>query len=150
MLKPGTKAPEMEIETHLGYRGPLSFFWRDGPLILFFYPKDNTTICTKQTRTLQSSMAELGSLGANLLGSSTGGLESHKAFAEKHGISFPLVADRKGVLAKAYEAFRGLIRISKRITYIIDQSGTVTACLHNELSVPAHLEMIRTALEPSG
>ncbi len=146
MLKPGTHAPDVEIETHLGYRGPLSHFWRDGPLILFFYPKDNTTICTKQACSLQSSLGEFGSLGANVLGSSTGGVSSHEGFASKHGIAFPLVADEKGKLAKAFEAFRGLIRISKRITYLIDQKGVITASLHNELSVQAHMDMIRKAL----
>ena len=146
MLPVGVNAPNPEIETHLGYNGPLSHFWQDGPLVLFFYPKDHTRVCTKQACTLQASVAEFGRLGANVLGSSTGSVNSHLSFAEKNGIDFPLIADERGEVAKLFQAFRPLIRISKRITYVIGKDGKIIGNAHHELSVPPHLGMIRETL----
>ena len=146
MLNVGESAPNPHIETHLGYQGPLAHFWKDGPLILFFYPKDNTTICTKEACTMQSSLKEFAGFRANVLGSSTDSLESHKAFAAENGLEFPLVADVKGELAKSYKAFRSLFRISKRVTYVINQAGVILGRRGNELSVNAHLDLIRETL----
>lgn len=147
MLELGSKAPDFQVTTQTGYEGPLSHFWQDGPLILFFYPKDDTSICTKQACTLQTSMADFSQFGATVVGSSTGSVTSHQQFGEKHGLAFPLVADVGGKLARGYKAFRTLFRISKRITYVIDQQGKIIGRIHNELSVPAHMEMVREALE---
>ncbi len=147
MLEVNASAPNPAIETHTGYKGPISHFWQEGPLILFFYPKDDTVICTKQACTLQSSMGEFGSFGAQVLGSGGGDLASHHAFSKKHQLTFPLVLDARGALAQAYDAFRSLLRIPKRVTYIINQEGKIQARLHDELSVTAHLNMIRKALE---
>ena len=146
MLKIGTQAPDPQIITHLGYEGPLSHFWKDSHLILFFYPKDQTRICTKQACTLQTSLGDFASFGAGVLGSSTDGVKQHVDFAAKHNLEFPLVADTKGDLARAFEAYRSLIRIAKRITYVIDPSGKIIGTHHSELSVDGHLNMIRLAL----
>ena len=147
MLDIGATAPNPEIETHLGYKGSLDHFWKDGPLILFFYPKNDTMICTKQACSLQESIAQFGEIGANVLGSSTANAASHTAYAGRHNISFPLACDERGDLARAFDAFRSLLRISKRITYVIDSNGRIIGNLHNELSVSAHMEMINKALE---
>ena len=146
MLKPGTPAPNPNVTTHLGQEGPLSDFWKEGPLILFFYPKDDTSICTKQACTLQTSLSSFGEFGASVLGSSTDNGQRHEHFAKKHGISFPLVIDKGGKLAKAFEARRAIIGISKRITYVIDQEGVIKGALHDEFSVGAHLDMIKSVL----
>jgi thioredoxin-dependent peroxiredoxin len=146
MLALGTPAPDAQVITHLGFEGPLRHFWERGPLILFFYPKDETSICTRQACTLQTSLSEFSRCGATVLGASTGSLESKRGFAAKHRLDFPLVADVRGQLARDYEAFRTLIRIPKRITYVIGQDGRIVGRCHNELSVPAHLEMIQQVL----
>lgn len=146
MLPVKSSAPDMEIETHLEDRGKLSDFWKEGALILFFYPKDDTRICTKQACTLQTSLGEFGTFGARVLGCSLGSRASHQSFAQKNGITFPLILDPKGRLARAYEAFRPLIRIPKRITYVIDGNGVILGAVHQEFNVQAHLDMIRSVL----
>ena len=146
MLEIYSKAPDPEIETHDGYTGPLSHYWQDGPLILFFYPKDDTPVCTKQACSMQSSLAEFANAKAKVLGANNGTVEAHKAFAEKNGIEFPLIADHRGELAKAFGAFRSLLRIPKRVTYVIGRQGTILARHHNELRVQPHLEMIEKNL----
>jgi len=146
MLELGSAAPDMTIRTHLGYEGSMRTFWQDGPLILFFYPKDNTPICTKEACVFQSQLSGFGDLGAQVLGSSTDSLESHRSFANSQNLSFPLIVDEKAALAKKYDAFRSLLRVSKRVTYVIDANGTIVGRVHHEFSVQPHLEMIRQTL----
>jgi len=147
MLEVGAVAPDQEIQTHSGFKGQLSHFWKDGPLILFFYPKDNTSICTKEACLLQSQLPKFGEYQAGVLGSSTDSIASHKAFAEGNQIHFPLVADGGGHLARAYLAFRGLLRVSKRVTYVIGPHGLILGRVHHEFSVQPHLEMIQNTLD---
>ena len=147
MLAIGDKAPDIHIKTWPDYEGPISAFWKNGPLILFFYPMDNTPVCTKQACTLRDNVAAFGQFEASVLGSSTGSLKSHRGFAEKHGLAFPLVADKGSKLAKAYAADRFLLPIAKRITYVIASDGTIAGACHDETNVAAHLAMIRETLE---
>lgn len=147
MLQKGTKAPDLEIETHTGEKTRLSTYWEKGHLILFFYPKDDTRVCTKEACTYQGNLGEFASFGASVLGCSTDNRASHQHFATKHGLSFPLIVDQGGKVCKAFEALRPIIRIPKRITYVIDATGTIKDCVHVELSVDPHLEMIRAALK---
>lgn len=150
MLAIGTKAPDVTITTHKGYTGPISELWKDGPLILFFYPMDNTPTCTKQACTLRDNIAVFGKFNATVLGSSTGSVKSHQGFAGKYNIEFPLVADKGSGLAKAYKADRFLLPVSKRISYVIAQDGTIAGAIHSEASVKAHLDMIQTTLDRLG
>ncbi|MDJ0842004.1 MAG: redoxin domain-containing protein [Acidobacteriota bacterium] len=146
MLAIGDKAPDVSIKAWPDYKGPISKFWEEGPLILFFYPMDNTPTCTKQACTLRDNIAGFGKYDANVLGSSTGSMNTHKGYAQKHGIQFPLVSDKGSKLAKAYRADRFLLPISKRITYVIAKGGTVAGRCHNETSVAAHMKMIDDTL----
>lgn len=147
MLELGTTAPDVSVRTHAGYDGPLSHFWEQGPLILFFYPKNNTHICTKEVCLLQAEYAAFAAFGANVMGSSTDSLASHAEFAEQQNLTFPLVADEKGHLARSFDAFRSLLRVSKRVTYVIGTDGKILGSVHNEFSLQPHLEMIRKVLE---
>lgn len=147
MLKVGSPAPDVAITTHTGYHGSLSEFWQDKSLVLFFYPKDATTICTKEACTLQNNLGQFSDLSANVLGSSTDSVKSHEKFAADNNITYPLIADTNGAVAKAFDAYRSLLRISKRITYVIGKDGIVKAAIHNELNAHAHftgaLEAVR-------
>jgi len=147
MLSIGDKAPDLDIITWPEYRGPISRLWQSGPLILFFYPMDNTPVCTKQACSLRDNLASFAQFDAGVLGSSTGSLKSHEKFAEKQGLSFPLVADKGSKLAKAYGATRFLVPVSKRITYVIGRDGVIKGVCHDETNVSAHLTMIRETLD---
>lgn len=149
MLKPGTKAPDIDITTHTGYHGSLSQFWSEKSLILFFYPKDATSVCTKEACTIQSGLSQFNDLSANVLGSSTDTVKSHEKFAADNNLTFPLIADTNGAVAKAFDAYRSLLRISKRITYVIGSDGIIKAAIHNELNANAHFKESLEALKNS-
>jgi peroxiredoxin Q/BCP len=141
-------APDLQVTTHLGFSGPLSEFWREGNLVLFFYPKDNTRVCTKEACSLQSSLADYGKIGAKVVGASLDSIASHQKFAERNGISFPLISDQGGKLAEAYGALRNMIlmKLAKRITYVIGTDGKIKGRCHDEFKVETHLAMISETL----
>lgn len=143
MLEVGAEAPDLEITTHDGVSGPLSRFWSSGPLILFFYPKNHTMICTRQNCAMQGSYSQFNRLGVNVLGSSEGSLEGHRAFAEAQNLAFPLVVDEDSKLARAFGVFRPLLGVAKRVTFMLDEQGMVVERIHAELSVDAHLKRAR-------
>ena len=146
MLAVGDQAPDIHIKTYPDYEGPISTYWTNGPLVLFFYPMDNTPTCTKQACTLRDNYAGFDRYDANVLGSSTGSLKTHKGYAEKHGIQFPLVSDKGSKLAKAFDADRFLLPISKRVSYVISKGGMVAGRCHDETNVGAHVKMIDDTL----
>lgn len=144
MLNLNAKAPDLEIHTHTGYSGPLSSFWQDGPLILFFYPKDDTKVCTEQACTLQTSLERFASFGANVLGCGGGDMDSHRSFAEDQGLTFPLILDEG--ISKKFNAYSILMGIPKRITYVIDTNGIIIGRHQDMFSVEPHMTMIEKTL----
>ena len=149
MLAIGSQAPDLEIQTHLGFKGPLRALWEEGPLVLFFYPKDDTRICTAQACTLESKLAEFGKIGVNVLGVSLGNLKSKQRFASKHNLNFPLAVDEKGEIVRAFQSMRSLLimNLPKRITYVIGSDGLIKGRVHQEFNVGDHLNMIWNTLD---
>ncbi|GAA0655098.1 thioredoxin-dependent thiol peroxidase [Kitasatospora atroaurantiaca] len=96
----------------------------DGPLVLVFYPGDDTAVCTKQLCSYTSDLDRFKDLGATVWGISPQDLDSHERFARKHRLAFPLLADTDRSVAKAYGiAVPGLGL--RRSVFILDGDGTV-------------------------
>jgi len=93
-------------------------------VVLYFYPKDDTPGCTKEACEFRDTWGTLQKKGVHVYGVSTQDVASHKAFADKHHLPFPLIADEKGAVAAAYKVpvFLGMAR---RITYLIDPEGHI-------------------------
>jgi peroxiredoxin Q/BCP len=92
------------------------------PLVLAFYPGDDTPVCTRQLCSYEKSMPDLDAVGATVWGISTQDVASHQRFAEKHGLSMPLLADVDGAVHRAY-GLGGVL--NRRALFVIDGSGRV-------------------------
>lgn len=139
MLKVGDKAPGFDTDTTKGER--LSLESLAGKyVVLYFFPKAFTSGCTIETKGFQSNYAEIAELGAEVVGVSTDGMQTQCNFADKYGVEFPMIADRSGVVSKAYEATRFLLPFNKRITYIIDPAGRIAAAFDHELRAGKHVD----------
>lgn len=98
-------------------------------LVLYFYPKDDTPGCTAQACSLRDSLEEIGAEGAAVLGVSTDGAESHRAFIAKHGLTFPLLVDEGAETASRYGAWGEKVLYGKRsigmtrATFVIGADG---------------------------
>ena len=140
MLKPGTAAPLFEAKLHTGDLFRLSDIRNQYHLVLYFYPRDFTLGCTREACSFRDHFEEMKDLRAIILGVSPDLPESHKQFARKHQLAFPLVSDPQGELARRYEAsvLNGLRML--RITYVIDMKGINRGAFHHELIVRNHWE----------
>ena len=150
MLKVGELAPEFSAQDQHGNPITLTGLLERGRLILYFYPRDFTPVCTAQVCTFRDASSELAALSANVVGVSGDAAESHQRFAEKHGVSFSLIADPERRIIKLYRASLPILNHTLRITYVIDSNRRILAALHHELSAAKHLEGVKRALEATG
>lgn len=123
-LEEGVKAPEFTLDDSYGKPVSLADYLGKKPVVLYFYPKDDTPGCTQQACTFRDMEKEIEEAGAAVLGISRDTVESHVKFREKYGLNFPLLADVDGAVSKAYGAATPL-GMSARYTYVIDTEGVI-------------------------
>ena len=130
MLPIGTKAPEWTLPDQDGKMHSLSDF-RGQKVILYFYPKDNTSGCTKQTCGFSERVPHFTEVGVRVLGVSKDSVESHKRFEQKYGLKFPLLSDPERKVIEAYGVWQEKKSAGKvsmgvvRTTYLIDENGVI-------------------------
>ena len=150
MLKVGDKAPPFAGENQRGEPLSLGGLLERGPLVLYFYPKDFTAVCTKEACLFQDAYEDLQGLGAEIVGVSVDGEDSHKRFAAEHGLGFSLLADPDRTVSKAYQVLRLFGVFTKRVTFVIDTDGTIRGVFHHELSAKKHVDEVRGLLRELG
>lgn len=121
MVQPGDIAPTFEAYDQHGELHDLEDYEGEW-IVLYFYPKDDTPGCTKEACNFRDNLAELQKY-AVLLGVSSDSLESHKNFAEKHSLDFPLLVDNEKEMIESYGA-DGIV-FSKRVTFLISPEGMI-------------------------
>ncbi|MBD2576607.1 peroxiredoxin [Oscillatoria sp. FACHB-1406] len=118
-------APDFSLPTNTG-DGTLSLSdFRGQWVVLYFYPKDFTSGCTLEARRFQQDLPEYLARNARVIGVSADDVDSHAEFCDSEGLKFPLLADTKGAVSKAYGSW--LAPMSLRHTYIIDPEGILRA-----------------------
>lgn len=102
-------------------------------LVLYFYPKDDTPGCTTEVCTFRDDIFKLHELGAEVVGVSVDNADSHKKFAEKYSVPFPLLADEGGKVAKLYGSLTsmGPLKFATRNTFIINPQGKIAKVYHD-------------------
>lgn len=123
MVGVGDPAPEFELEGTGGRRYSLADF-RGQPLVLVFYPADNTSVCTRQLVSYSADLSAFAELGAKLVALSPQDVASHQAFAAEHGLAFPLLADTARVVGEAY-GILGPLGFYRRSVFVVDEGGIV-------------------------
>ena len=119
----GDRAPDFTLPATGGGTVSLADFL-GRPVVLVFYPGDDTPVCTKQLNSYNDDLAQFADLDAQVLGISAQGLESHERFAAKHGFGFPLLSDPDKAVAAAYGTL-GPIGFPRRSVFIVDAAGVV-------------------------
>ncbi|MGA2783491.1 MAG: thioredoxin-dependent thiol peroxidase [Candidatus Bathyarchaeia archaeon] len=142
----GSKAPDFVLKDHEGRLVKLSEF-RGKKVILFFYVRDDTPGCTRESCNFRDRMENIRSKNAVVLGVSPDSVESHKRFVEKYHLTFPLLADEDAVLAKKFgvwgkknmygRTFYGIIRS----TFVINEEGRVEKEFRH-VRVDGHLDRV--------
>ena len=121
------------------------------PVVLYFYPQDDTPGCTREACAFRDLQAELKRLGAKVFGISPDGVESHASFRNKYGLNFPLLADVAHRVAEKYGAWReknmygNKMMGIQRSTYLIDRQGRV-AKVWKRVKVDGHDQQVLDAV----
>lgn len=121
--KEGDEAPDFSAQTDEGNTVKLSDF-RGKNVILYFYPIDMTSGCTKEACHFRDNLSQFKNYNTEILGVSTDDAASHKAFKEKEGLNFTLLADPEKEITKKYGAL-GLSGFASRVTFVIDKNGVI-------------------------
>jgi peroxiredoxin Q/BCP len=123
----GSAAPAFKLQDQNGKAHSLSDY-RGKWVVIYFYPKDDTPGCTTQACSFRDNIFAFDKLNAVILGISVDDAASHKAFAEKHGLPFTLLADPTKATAKEYgvlKTYMGVMEMARRDTFIIDPQGRI-------------------------
>ena len=130
MLQTGIKAPDFTLPDQNGKMHSLKDY-KGKKVILYFYPKDNTSGCTKQACSFGELMPLFTEKGAVILGVSKDSVSSHKKFEEKYGLPFTILSDTDLEAIKAYDVWKEKKNYGKvsmgvvRTTYLIDEDGMI-------------------------
>jgi peroxiredoxin Q/BCP len=150
MVEEGAPAPDFALEGDDGSTVSLSDF-RGTPVVLYFYPKDDTPGCTKEACAFRDAYAEFQERGAAIVGVSPDSAASHARFRGKYDLPFVLLSDPDKVAAQAYDVWRERVMYGKRrlgilrSTFVIDADGTVTRAMYG-VKPDGHADAVLAAL----
>jgi peroxiredoxin Q/BCP len=150
-LSIGDRAPDFTLSDQDGKDVVLSGL-RGNPVVVYFYPKDNTPGCTTEACDFRDNMARITGTGATVLGISPDSAKSHQRFREKYDLPFPLLVDGDHAVAASYGAWgekkmygkvhEGLIRS----TFLIDSEGKIARAWYN-VRAKGHVDRVLEALK---
>jgi peroxiredoxin Q/BCP len=150
MVKEGNKAPAIKLKNQDGKTVSLNDF-KDQNIILYFYPKDNTSGCTKEACNFRDDFPKFGKLDAVILGVSPDSVESHKKFVEKYNLPFDLLSDEKKEVVQKYDVWKEKNMYGRkymgvvRSTFIIDKNKKIRK-IFSKVKVADHNKEVMEAL----
>ena len=148
MLAIGTKAPEFTLPDQNGEMRSLSDY-KGQKVILYFYPKDMTSGCTKQACAFSELYPQFREKGAVVLGVSKDSVASHKRFEEKYGLPFVLLSDTERTVIEAYDVWKEKKLYGKvsmgvvRTTYLIDENGVIVRAMDKVKAADNPAQMLK-------
>ena len=142
----GSKAPNFMLPSQsrelVSFRDSLG----EKPVVLFFYPKDDTPGCTKEACTFRDEYEQFSELDTEVIGISSDSVDSHKSFAKKHNLPFTLLSDKGEKVRRLYNVPNTFGLFPGRVTYVIDQEGIVRRVFSSQIGVERHVQEALEAL----
>ena len=143
----GDKAPAFQATLQDGGTFDSTSLLGRKSLVLFFYPKDGTPVCTQEACAFRDAYAEFVGADVEVVGVSSDSPESHRRFAARHSLPFPIISDAGGALRRLFGVPRAWGLFPGRVTYVIDKKGVVRMVYNATLAAEPH---VRKALEAVG
>ncbi|HXP58507.1 MAG TPA: peroxiredoxin [Streptosporangiaceae bacterium] len=138
-IQAGDQAPDFTLPTQSGETFRLQDRMGERVIVLYFYPKDNTSGCTAEACAFRDSYEVFTEAGADVIGVSSDSVDKHAGFASKHSLPFTLVSDKGGKVRKAYGVPGVLGVIPGRVTYVIDRAGVVRHVFSSMTNIDGHV-----------
>lgn len=139
MATVGQKIPEVVFRGEQGAEVKLSQYLGKKTIVLYFYPKDETTGCTAEACSFRDSYEDFKAAGAEVIGVSADDEASHASFKTNHRLPFVLLSDSGGVAAKAFGVKKTFGLIAGRVTFVIDREGVVRHRFDSLIRVTEHV-----------
>ena len=139
-VRVGDVAPEFTLPAAEGTPVSLASFRGKSEVVLFFYPKDNSLICSAEACSFRDSYEAFREAGAEVIGVSTDSARSHQNFAERHRLPFHLLSDPGGAVRARYGVARTFGVVPGRVTYVIDREGIIQHIFSSQFQPTKHVE----------
>ncbi|HNP17754.1 MAG TPA: peroxiredoxin [Fulvivirga sp.] len=140
-LTKGEIAPDFKLPSTNGTEFRLSEYLGE-PLIIYFYPLDFTPGCTKEACSFRDNFDVFRQANVKVIGISTDSVKKHLRFKEKHNLPFELLSDKGGKVSKLYDALLPFVKISKRVTYLLDKEHRIAGVFENLFGYDKHIKVM--------
>lgn len=147
-LNVGDMIPSFKIKDNEGYELTDEDLM-GSPLVLYFYPKDDTPSCTKEACAFRDNMEQLDAMDVLVIGISPDNDDSHEKFLKKHNLNFTLLSDEKLELCRKFDVLHGIPGNIERTTFVINHEGIIH-WLERPVSVPGHVERVIQSVQEIG
>lgn len=141
----GDSAPDFILPSQTGTLVRLGAFLNQKAIVLYFYPRDNTSVCTTEACAFRDSYESFKDAGAEVIGISSDSVESHRQFAAAHQLPFLLLSDTDSMVRKRY-GVPTAFGLPGRVTYVIDKSGIVRHIFFSQFTSDKHVAQALQAL----
>jgi peroxiredoxin Q/BCP len=139
-LRVGDPAPDFTLPDQQGRPVHLAEYLGKGPIVIYFYPKDNSTGCTAEACAFRDSYTVFAEAGAEVMGISSDSIESHRRFAEERHLPFLLLCDEHASVRRLYKVAPTLAFIPGRATYVLDQAGIIRHIFSSQINATQHVK----------
>ena len=146
-LSVGMPAPDFELHDQDGNPVRLSGFRGVNPVVLFFYPKDNTRVCTQEACAFRDDYSQFRDAGVKLFGISSDSTASHSNFARAHSLPYPLLTDSGGKVRRLFSVKKTWGLLPGRATFVIDRDGIVRHIFSSQFEAATHVTEALAALQ---
>lgn len=135
-----SKAPDFTLPSTGNKTISLDKDYKDKALIVYFYPKNFTKGCTAEACEFRDKFEDFRNLSIPILGISKDDIPSHEKFKKEYRLPFDLLSDKNGEVCKAYDALIPLIKMPKRITYLLNDKHEIEASFSEMFEAKGHIE----------
>lgn len=146
-LQAGDRAPDFSLTNRDGTPTTLSALLQEKAVVVYFYPRDETPVCTAQACGFRDAYQAFLDAGAEVVGISEDSEDSHRSFADHHRLPFLLVSDPDGRIGDAWGVKPSLFGLLKgRVTFVVDRQGVVRQVTQAQMSAGKHIKESLAAL----
>jgi peroxiredoxin Q/BCP len=146
-LQIGDKAPDFNLISQHQQSVALKDLLKKGPVVIFFYPKDDTRVCTAEACAFRDAFTAFNEIKTTVVGISSDSVESHKAFATKYNLQFLLLSDPLQEVRNAFGVPKMMGMMPGRVTYVIDANGIIQHVYNASFRAKEHVEQALRALK---
>jgi peroxiredoxin Q/BCP len=147
VLRVGDQIPLFKLSDQDGNQVHIQDFFERGPLVIYFYPKDDTPGCTAQACSFRDAYQDFSEAGAEVIGISSDSISSHKKFSTQYRLPFLLLSDENGRIRKKFGVPKSMGFMTGRVTYVVSKDGTVRHMFESQVQIKKHVKEALRVIE---